>query len=154
MFLPGLVPARDPRCGVSRWGSGGRPGGDRGRPGVGAGLAGAGGDGRSALVVAGPSPIAAGDLVAWCKVVVTAPALLRRDGRVQAAGRPCDHARLGVGEQELDRRCGPGTIDRIAAGVCPAGKIKAVARREMSVAPTIRAALLMTVMSDADSARC
>ena len=113
--------------------------------------AGSGGDGRSALVVAGPSPIAAGDLVAWCKVVVTAPALLRRDGRVQAAGRPCDHARLGVGEQELDRRCGPGTIDRIAAGVCPAGKIKAVARREMSVAATIRAVLLMTVMPDADS---
>ena len=99
----------------------------------------------------GPQPIAAGDLVAWCKVVVTAPALLRRDGRVQAAGRPCDHARLGVGEQELDRRCGPGTIDRIAAGVCPAGKIKAVARREMSVASTIRAVLLMTVMPDADS---
>ena len=113
--------------------------------------AGSGRDGRSALVVAGPSPIAAGDLVAWCKVVVTAPALLRRDGRVQAAGRPCDHARLGVGEQELDRRCGPGTIDRIAAGVCPAGKIKAVARREMSVAATIRAVLLMTVMPDADS---
>ncbi|HSK34963.1 MAG TPA: hypothetical protein VK903_15890, partial [Propionicimonas sp.] len=69
-----------------------------------------GGDGRSALVVAGAEPIAAGTSVAWCKVVVVAPALLRRDGRVQAAGRPCDHARLGVAEQELDRRCGPGTI--------------------------------------------
>ena len=39
-----------------------------------------GGDGRSALVVAGAEPIAAGALVAWCKVVVVAPALLRRDG--------------------------------------------------------------------------
>ena len=67
--------------------------------------AGSGGDGRSAMVVAGPAPIAAGELVAWCKVVVMAPAVVRRDGRVQAAGRPCDHARLGVGEQELDRRC-------------------------------------------------
>ena len=112
--------------------------------------AGSGGDGRSALVVAGPSSIAAGELVAWCKVVVLAPAVVRRDGRVQAQGRPCDHARLGVGEQELDRRCGPGTIDRIAAGVRPTGKIKAVARREMSVACTIRAVLLMTVMPDAD----
>jgi hypothetical protein len=113
--------------------------------------AGSGGDGRSALVVAGPSRITAGDLVAWCKVVVVvAPALLRRDGRVQAQGRPCDHARLGAAEQELDRRCGTGTIDRVAAGVRPTGKIKAVARREMSVAATIRAVLLMILMPDAD----
>ena len=83
-----------------------------------------GGDGRSALVVAGAEPIAAGTWVAWCKVVVVAPALLRRDGRVQAAGRPCDHARLGAAEQELDRLCGPGTIDRIAADVRPTGKIR------------------------------
>ena len=110
-----------------------------------------GGDGRSALLVAGAEPVTAGEPVAWCKVVVTAPAVLRRDGRVQAAGRPCDHARLGVAEQELDRCCGPGTIERIAAGVCPTGKIKAVARREMSVAATIRAVLLMTLMPDADS---
>jgi len=113
--------------------------------------AGSDGDGRSGLLVAGVKPITAGDPVAWCKVVVVAPALLRRDGRVQARGRPCDHARLGAAEQELDRRCGPGTIDRIAAAVRPTGKIKAVARREMSVACTIRAVLLMTVMPDADS---
>ena len=113
--------------------------------------AGSGRDGRSALLVAGAEPVTAGGPVAWCKVVVVAPAVLRRDGRVQAEGRPCDHARLGVAEQELDRRCGPGTIERIAAGVCPTGKIKAVARREMSVACTIRAVLLMTVMPDADS---
>jgi hypothetical protein len=113
--------------------------------------AGSGGDGRSALLVAGTSPIATGEPVVWCTVVVTAPAVVRRDGRVQARGRPCDHARLGAAEQELDRRCGPGTIDRIAADVRPTGKIKAVARREMSVAATIRAVLLMTVMPDADS---
>lgn len=110
-----------------------------------------GGDGRSALVVAGSSPITTGEPVVWCTVVVTAPAVVRRDGRVQAAGRPCDHARLGTAEQELDRRCGPGTIDRIAADVRPTGKVKAVARREMSVAFTIRAVLLMTLMPEADS---
>jgi len=110
-----------------------------------------GGDGRSALVVAGADQITAGDPVAWCKIVVVAPALRRRDGRVQAQGRPCDHARLGAAERELDRRCGLGVIDRIAAGVRPTGKIKAVARREMSVAFTIRAVLLMTVMPDADA---
>jgi hypothetical protein len=88
--------------------------------------------------------------VAWCKIVAVVPAVVRRDGRVQADGRPCDHARLGVAERELDRRCGPGTIERIAAGVGPTGKIKAVARREMGVAFTIRAVLLMTLMPDAD----
>jgi hypothetical protein len=112
--------------------------------------AGSGGDGRSALLVAGAKPITAGEPVVWCTVVVTAPAVVRRDGRVQAAGRPCDHARLGAAEQELDRRCGPDTIDRVAAGVRPTGKIKAVARREMTVAFTIRAVLLMTLMPDAD----
>jgi Transposase DDE domain len=113
--------------------------------------AGSGGDGRSALLVAGTSPISTGDPVAWCKLVVVAPARLRRDGRVQAQGRPCDHARLGVVEQELDRRCGPGTIERIAADIHPTGtKIKAVARREMSIAFTIRAVLLMTLMPEAD----
>ena len=117
--------------------------------------AGSGGDSRSALLVAGTSPIATGEPVVWCTVVVTAPAVVRRDGRVQAQGRPCDHARLGVAEQELDRLCGPGTIERIAVGVRPTGKIKAAgkarARREMSVAFTIRATLLMTVMPDADA---
>jgi hypothetical protein len=117
--------------------------------------AGSGGDGRSALVVAGTSPITTGEPVVWCTVVVTAPAVVRRDGRVQAQGRPCDHARLGAAEQELDRLCGPGTIERIAVGVRPTGKIKAAgkarARREMSVAFTIRATLLMTVMPDADA---
>ena len=110
-----------------------------------------GGDGRSALVVMGAEPIAAGEPVAWCKIVVVAPARLRRDGRVQAQGRPCEYARLGAAERELDRRCGPGVIDRIAAGVRPTGKIKARARREMSVAATIRAVLLMTLMAEADA---
>jgi hypothetical protein len=89
--------------------------------------AGSGGDGRSALVVAGAEPITAGEPVVWCKIVVVAPAVVRRDGRVQASGRPGEHARLGAAEVELDRRCGPGTIERIAAQVRPTGKIKAVA---------------------------
>jgi Transposase DDE domain len=112
--------------------------------------AGSGGDGRSAWVVAGGEQIKTGDPVAWCKIVVVAPAVVRRDGRIQAQGRPCDHARLGVAELELDRRCGPGTIERIAAGVRPGGKVKGSARREMSVALTLRAVLLMTLMPEAD----
>jgi hypothetical protein len=40
--------------------------------------------------------------VVWLKPVAVAPAVVRRDGRVQAAGHPADHARLGVAEQRLD----------------------------------------------------
>lgn len=109
------------------------------------------GDGRSAMVVEGAGEIRTGDLVAFCQVVVVAPALVRRDGRVQADGRPCDHARLGAAEVELDARCGPDTIERIAAGVRLTGKIKGLARRELSVAFTLRAVLLMTLMPDADA---
>ena len=112
---------------------------------------GSGGQGRSGLVVAGAGKIKTGDLVVWCKVVVVTAAVVRRDGRVQAEGRPCDHARLGVAEVELDRRCGPGTIERVAAEVRPGGKVKGTARREMSVACTLRAVLLMTLMPEADA---
>jgi Transposase DDE domain len=113
--------------------------------------AGSDGDDRSASVVAGAGPIKTGDRVAWCKIVAMTPALVRRDGRVQAQGSPAEHARLGAAEQELDRRCGPGTIDRVAARVRPTGKVKARRRREMSVAFVIRAVLLMTLMPDADA---
>ena len=113
--------------------------------------AGSDGDDRSASVVAGAGPIKTGDRVAWCKIVAMTPALVRRDGRVQAQGSPAEHARLGAAEQELDRRCGPGTIDRVAARVRPIGKVKARRRREMSVAFVIRAVLLMTLMPDADA---
>ncbi len=52
-------------------------------------------DGRSALTAAGAGRIRAGDVVVFCKPVAVAPAVVRRDGRVQAAGHPADHARLG-----------------------------------------------------------
>lgn len=108
-------------------------------------------DGRSAMVVQAAGKITSGELVAFCKVVAVAPAKVRRDGRVQADGRPCDHARLGAGEVELDAVCGPEAIERVAAGVRLTGKIKAKARREMSIAFTIRATLLMVLMPDADA---
>jgi hypothetical protein len=40
--------------------------------------------------------------VVWLKPVAVTRAVVRRDGRVQAAGHPADHARLGVAEQRLD----------------------------------------------------
>ena len=62
----------------------------------------AGAGDRSALAVAGTARIRSGELVAFCKVVVVAPAVVRRDGWIQADGKPCDYARLGVLEERLD----------------------------------------------------
>jgi hypothetical protein len=61
-----------------------------------------GSDGRSALTVAGAGPVRTGDVVVFLKPVVVARAVVRRGGRVQAAGHPAEHARLGVAEERLD----------------------------------------------------
>jgi hypothetical protein len=63
-------------------------------------------DGRTALTAARAGPIRAGDLVVFCKPIAVAAAVVRRDGRVQAAGHPADHVRLGVAEERLDALCG------------------------------------------------
>ncbi len=114
-----------------------------------AGRALAGGD-RTALVVAGTPEIRAGDQLLFVKVVVVAPAVVRRDGRIQAGGHPACHARLGALEQQLDELAGPGVIEEIAAQAALTGKVKGEARRAMTAALTIRASVLMGVMPDAD----
>src|ERR1035441_2967923 len=108
---------------------------------------GLGKDGRSALVTAGAGKIRKGDLVVFLKPVAVAAAVVRRDGRVQAAGHPADHVRLGVAEERLDALCGrPGVIDEIARGVTLKGKIKGNKRRAVTPALAIRFVLLMTLM--------
>jgi hypothetical protein len=115
--------------------------------------AGVGEDARTALVAAGAGPIRTGDVVVFCKPVAVAAAVVRRDGRVQAAGHPGDHARLGVAEDRLDVLSGaPGLIDQVAASVELQGTVKGVARRAMTPALAIRLILLMTLMPDADYA--
>ena len=109
----------------------------------------AGGD-RTALVVAGTPGIRAGDQLVFVKIVVVAPAVVRRDGRIQAGGHPAGHARLGALERQLDELAGPGVIDEIAAQAMLTGKVKGEARRAMTPALTIRATLLMGVLPDAD----
>src|ERR1700758_1422636 len=105
---------------------------------------GLGRDGRTALAVAGAGRIRSGDLVVWLKPVAVAPAVVRRDGRVQAAGHPADHARLGLAEDLLDELCGSaGTIDEIARQSVLQGKVKGAARRAMTPALAIRFTLLM-----------
>ncbi len=109
--------------------------------------------GRSALVVAGAGTIRTGDVVVFLKPVAVAPAVVRRDGRVQAAGHPADHARLGVAGDRLDALAGrPDVIGQIAAGITLQGKVKGAARRAMTPALVIRLTVLMTLMPDADYA--
>ena len=108
---------------------------------------GLGKDGRTALVAAGAGPVRTGDLVVFCKPVVVAAAVVRRDGRVQAAGHPADHVRLGAAEERLDTLCGePGVIDKAAAGVTLDGRVKGTARRAMTAAMVFRLVLLMNFM--------
>jgi hypothetical protein len=109
--------------------------------------AGLGKDGRSALVAAGTGKIRSGDLVVFCKPVVVAAAVVRRDGRVQAAGHPADHVRLGLAEERLDALCGrPGVIDQIARDLTLKGKVRGDRQRVMTPALAIRFVLLMTLM--------
>jgi hypothetical protein len=112
---------------------------------------GLGGDGRTALVAAGAGRIRSGDLVVWLKPVAVARAVVRRDGRVQAAGHPAEHARLGVAEERADELCGmPGVIEEIARTAVLGGRVKGAARRAMTPALAIRFTLLMTLVPDAD----
>jgi hypothetical protein len=112
---------------------------------------GLGKDGRTALTAAGAGRIGSGDLVVWLKPVAVAPAVVRRDGRVQAAGHPADHARLGVAEERLDELCGiPGVVDQIARSAVLDGRVKGAARRAMSPALAIRFTVLMALAPDAD----
>jgi hypothetical protein len=114
---------------------------------------GLGRDGRTALVAAGAAGIRTGDVVVFLKPVAVAPAVVRRDGRVQAAGHPADHVRLGLAEDRLDELCGsPATIDEITRPVTLEGRVKGTARRAMTPALAIRFTLLMTLMPDADYA--
>jgi hypothetical protein len=115
---------------------------------------GLGKDGRTALTVAAAGPVRTGDLVVWLKPVAVAPAVVRRDGRVQAGGHPADHARLGVAEDRLDALAGQAdVIGQVAGGVTLSGKVKGAARRAMTPALAIRLTLLMTLMpGDADYA--
>lgn len=114
--------------------------------------AGLGKDGRTALVAGGLGRIRTGDVVVWCKPVAVTAAVVRRDGRVQAAGHPADHARLGVAEERLDALTGtPGVIEELAGLVRLHGtKVKGVVRRAMTVALAIRLVVLMTLMPAAD----
>ena len=96
-------------------------------------------------VTAGNAVPSAGELAVFCRPVVTAPALVRRDGGVAADGWLPDFVRLG----ELERHLGDGVIEEIVAAALAQGRLrKRERRRIMSYPLVIRLMLAMTLMPD------
>jgi hypothetical protein len=97
-------------------------------------------------VMAGDAVPSAGELAVFCRPVVTAPAVVRRGGRVLAGGWLPDFVRLG----ELERHLGDGVIEAIADAALAAGRLKQRQRRRiMSYPLVIRLVIAMTLMPDA-----
>jgi hypothetical protein len=107
-------------------------------------------DCRSALVIGGTGRIWTGDAVVFLKPVAVVPAVVRRDGRVQAQGSPVRHATLGPLEDWLEEEAGPGVIGGIAErAVLREEYVKGERERLLARAFMIRAIVLMTLMPDA-----
>jgi hypothetical protein len=101
----------------------------------------------SALVAGGTERIRSGEATVFCKVVAVAPAVVRRDGRVQAAGSPAARATLGPLEEWLDDWAGPGAVEGIAGrAVLDARFVKGERERLLTRAFMIRVIVLMTLM--------
>ena len=97
-------------------------------------------------IVAPDCGLRSGELAVFCRPVVTAPAVVRRDGSVLAGGWLPDFARLG----ELERHLGDGVIETIVDATLEAGRLrKRTRRRIMSYPLVIRLMLAMSLMPDA-----
>jgi hypothetical protein len=97
-------------------------------------------------VTAGTVAPSAGEPAVFCRPVVTAPALPRRDGTIRADGWLPDFVRLG----ELERHLGDGVIEEIVAGALQQGRLKWRQRRRiMSYPLVIRLLVAMALMPDA-----
>ncbi|MGH3411160.1 MAG: transposase domain-containing protein [Streptosporangiaceae bacterium] len=82
----------------------------------------------------------------FCRPVVTAPAVVRRDGTVLADAWLPDLVRLG----ELERHLGDGVIEAIAAAALEKGRLRRRERRRLMSYPlVIRLMIAMTLMPDA-----
>ena len=96
-------------------------------------------------VTAGDAVPAAGELAVFCRPVVTAPAVIRRDGRILADAWLPDLVRLG----ELERHLGDGVIEAIADAAIAKGRLrKRERRRIMSYPLVIRLMIAMTLTPD------
>ena len=97
-------------------------------------------------VTAGEAAPCAGELAVFCRPVVTAPALVRRDGSVAADGWLPDFVRLG----ELERHLGDGVIEAVVDAALEKGRLKRRERRRiMSYPLVIRLMIAMVLMPSA-----
>ena len=97
-------------------------------------------------VTAGNAVPSAGELAVFCRPVVTAPAVVRRDGTVLADGWLPDLVRLG----ELERHLGDGVIEAAVDEAVAAGRLKPRQRRRiMSYPLVIRLMIAITLMPGA-----
>src|SRR5436190_10141372 len=97
-------------------------------------------------VTAGGHVPSAGELEVFCRPVVTAPAVVRRDGTVLAGAWLPDLARLG----ELECHLGDGVIEAVVEAALEEGRLRRRQRRRiMSYPLVIRLMIAMTLMPDA-----
>jgi hypothetical protein len=100
----------------------------------------------SGTVTAGGIALSAGELAVFCRPVVTAPVVVRRDGTVLAGAWLPDFVRLG----ELERHLGDGVIEAIVGTAVAQGRLKRRERRRLMSYPlVIRLMLAMVLMPDA-----
>jgi transposase IS4-like protein len=101
---------------------------------------------RGKTVTAGGAVPSAGELAVFCRPVVTAPTVVRRDGTVLAGGWLPDYVRLG----ELERHLGDGVIEAAVDAAVAEGLLRPRQRRRiMSYPLVIRLVIAMTLMPDA-----
>ena len=101
---------------------------------------------RGGTVTAAGSAPRAGELAVFCRPVVTAPAVVRRDGTVLADAWLPDLVRLG----ELERHLGDGVIEAAVDTAVAEGRLKPRQRRRMMSYPlVIRLMIAMTLMPGA-----
>ena len=97
------------------------------------------------VTAAGSAPLA-GELAVFCRPVVTAPAVARRDGTVLADAWLPDLVRLG----ELERHLGDGAVEAAVGAAIAEGRLKVRQRRRiMSYPLVIRLMIAMTLMPGA-----
>ena len=97
-------------------------------------------------VATGDGVPSAGELAVFCRPVITAPAVIRRDGTVLAEAWLPDLVRLG----EMERHLGDGLIEAIVDTAVAAGRLKPQQRRRiMSYPLVIRLMIAMTLMPGA-----
>jgi hypothetical protein len=105
------------------------------------------------LLIQGPGTVSAegsvpvaGEMAVFCRPVVTAPALVRRDGTIRADAWLPDLARLG----EMERHLGDGVIEAVVDAELAKRRLKPRQRRRLMSYPlVIRLMIAMTLMPDA-----